>query len=136
MLDTALKFIDQYQQILTTIGIVSGVVFVATLLFIPYLLGLIPADHFVRPALQNRKPISILTGVKLLLKTLIGLLLLLAGIVMLVTPGQGVISIVLGLFLMQFPGKRRLERRFIQHDPTFNALNWLRSKAKKPPFER
>jgi hypothetical protein len=36
-------------------------------------------------------------------------MLLLAGIIMLVTPGQGIISIVLGLFLMEFPGKRKLE---------------------------
>jgi hypothetical protein len=55
---------------------------------------------------------------------------------MLVTPGQGVISILLGLFLMEFPGKRTLELKFINHTPTYKTLNWLRRKAGKPPFNR
>jgi hypothetical protein len=60
----------------------------------------------------------------------------LAGIIMLVTPGQGVISIILGIFLMEFPGKRQLEIKFINHNPTFKTLNWLRDKAGKTPFIR
>ncbi len=55
---------------------------------------------------------------------------------MLVTPGQGIITIFLGLFLMEFPGKRKLELKFIKHNPTFKALNWLRNKAGKSPFTR
>lgn len=136
MLDELIKFTQQYEAILATIGVVSGVLFVATLVFTPYLLGLIPQDYFINHPASNPKPIYVFAWLKNLLKTLIGLLFLLAGVVMLVTPGQGVISILLGLFLMQFPGKRRLEQRLIRHNPTFKALNWLRSKAKKPPFER
>jgi hypothetical protein len=48
--------------------------------------------------------------------------LLIAGIIMLVTPGQGIISILLGLFLMEFPGKRKLELKLINHEPTFKHL--------------
>jgi UPF0716 family protein affecting phage T7 exclusion len=66
----------------------------------------------------------------------LGFVLLIAGIIMLITPGQGVISIVLGLFLMEFPGKRNLELKLINNDATFKTLNWLRSKAGKLPFQR
>ena len=57
-------------------------------------------------------------------------------IIMLFTPGQGILSIVLGIFLMEFPGKQKLEYKMIQHDPTFNAINWLRSKAGKDALRR
>jgi hypothetical protein len=55
---------------------------------------------------------------------------------MLITPGQGVVSILMGLFLMEFPGKNTLELKFINHDQTFKTLNWLRNKAGKPPLKR
>lgn len=55
---------------------------------------------------------------------------------MLVTPGQGIVTIVLGLFLMEFPGKRKLEVKLIHNDVTFKTLNWLRDKANKPPLKR
>ena len=63
-------------------------------------------------------------------------MLLFAGIIMLVTPGQGIVTIVLGLFLMEFPGKRKLEVKLIHNDVTFKTLNWLRDKANKPPLKR
>lgn len=140
MLNSVLEFFTQFatkfEAILFTIGIASGVFFVVTLLFTPYLLGLIPKDYFVNNPTHNPKPNSIFAYIKIGLKNLIGLILLLLGMVMLITPGQGVISILLGLFLMQFPGKHRLELRLIHHNPTFKTLNWLRAKAGKPPLQR
>ena len=70
------------------------------------------------------------------IRSIFGFILLLAGVIMLFTPGQGILSIVLGIFLMEFPGKQKLEYKMIQHDPTFNAINWLRSKAGKDALRR
>jgi hypothetical protein len=136
MLDQALKLVSQYEELFILVGIVSAVIFVATLLLTPYLLGLIPADYFSANYAYQVKRKTLLCLLKTAIRTFIGALLVLVGIIMLVTPGQGVISIVLGIFLMEFPGKRRLELKFINHNPTFNALNWLRNKAGKPPFIR
>jgi hypothetical protein len=55
---------------------------------------------------------------------------------MLFTPGQGILAIIVGLFLMEFPGKKRLERKIIENEITFRALNWMREKFKQPPFGR
>ncbi|SMN16923.1 hypothetical protein CRYPA_563 [uncultured Candidatus Thioglobus sp.] len=118
------------------VGVISAIIFVVTLLLTPYLLGLIPADYF---SCENPHKLEIKHlghVVIVVVKTLVGLVLFLAGIIMLVTPGQGVISILLGLFLMEFPGKRKLELKLINHNPTYKALTWLRNKAGKPPFTR
>ncbi len=132
MLDNIIAILSQFEDALMMIGIVSGVVFIISLLLMPYLLGLIPSNYFLKDS-ENQLKINL---IKLILKTLIGFILLIAGIIMLVTPGQGLVSILLGLFLMKFPGKRQLELKLINHNPTFKTLNWLRSKASKPPFKR
>ncbi len=136
MLDSLNPWLANYQDYFVWIGIVSTVVFILTLALTPYLLGLIDEDYFVN--LEKRK-LKINTPIHLVMmtiKSLIGLILLIAGFIMLVTPGQGVVSILLGLFLLEFPGKHKLELKFIHHDPTFKTLNWLRARAHKPPFKR
>ncbi len=136
MLDQIMGSISQYEDLLVMVGIISAVIFVATLLFTPYLLGLIPVDYFSADYAPQVTKKTLLSWLKNILKTLLGLCLIIAGVIMLITPGQGLISILLGLFLMEFPGKRQLELKFINHNPTFKTLNWLRDKAGKPPFRR
>ena len=136
MLDSALALLEQYEDALVMLGAISAVIFVITLLLTPYLLGMIPQDYFSADQHQSLEINNALDLIILLVRTAIGLVLLIAGIIMLVTPGQGLISILLGLFLMEFPGKRNLELKLINHNPTYKTLNWLRNKAKKPPFKR
>ncbi|WP_428087046.1 PGPGW domain-containing protein [Candidatus Thioglobus sp.] len=136
MLDQLLSLLTQYEDLLIMVGIVSAIVFVLSLLLTPYLLGLIPVDYFSADYTGQTKAKTLLGFIKTVFKNTLGLFLVLAGIIMLVTPGQGVISILLGLFLMEFPKKRQLELKLINHNPTFKTLNWLRDKAGKPPFSR
>jgi len=136
MLETLIQYLDQYEELFIMIGVTSAAVFVLTLLLTPYLLGLMPVDYFSSKREHAIEIKSVWDFVKFILTTVIGIFLVLAGIIMLVTPGQGVISILLGLFLMEFPGKRTLELKFINHTPTYKTLNWLRRKAGKPPFNR
>jgi archaellum biogenesis protein FlaJ (TadC family) len=136
MLDFITQVTADYHQYFVWVGVASFIVFIVSLLLTPFLLGKIPQDYFVHTN-QHKVEIKHLGHlVAIIIRTLIGFMLLIAGIIMLVTPGQGIISILLGLFLMEFPGKRKLELKLINHEPTFKALNWLRNKANKPPFER
>ncbi len=136
MLDFITQATADYQHYFIWVGVVSFIVFVVSLLLTPFLLGKIPQEYFVHTN-QHKVEINHLGHlVVVIIRTLIGFVLLVAGIIMLVTPGQGIISILLGLFLMEFPGKRKLELKIINHEPTFKALNWLRSKVNKPPFDR
>jgi hypothetical protein len=67
-------------------------------------------------------------------KNLLGLILVALGIVMSLpgVPGQGLLTILLGIMLLDFPGKRRLEYRLISRPAVLNAVNRLRERFGKP----
>jgi hypothetical protein len=54
---------------------------------------------------------------------------------MLFTPGQGVVTLLVGLSLLDLPGKRRFERRLIERPPVRRALDGLRRSVRRPPIE-
>ena len=56
------------------------------------------------------------------------------GIVMLALPGQGVLTVLIGISLTNFPGKYALERKLVSQPSVFNAINWLRKRSGKPPL--
>ncbi len=49
-------------------------------------------------------------------------------------PGQGLLTILLGVMLLDFPGKRRLEFKIISRPKVFRAINRLRARFDKPPL--
>ncbi len=53
---------------------------------------------------------------------------------MLMTPGQGLLTILVGLVLTDFPGKHKIEQKLIAMPKVLSSLNWIRAKAKKPPL--
>jgi hypothetical protein len=61
--------------------------------------------------------------------------LILAGVAMLVLPGQGILMILIGLMLMDIPGKRALERRLVQQPSVWQVMNWIRAKAHQPALQ-
>lgn len=67
-------------------------------------------------------------------KIIVGLFLLVCGVLMLVLPGQGIITILIGLSLIPFPGKNKIEQYLISRKSVRSSLNWIRLKAKKEPF--
>jgi hypothetical protein len=68
-------------------------------------------------------------------KNILGVILVLAGIVMLIGPGQGILTILIGLVLLDIPGKRPFEARLIKRPKVLSAVNNLRAKYEKPPLE-
>jgi hypothetical protein len=71
----------------------------------------------------------------LILKNLLGIVLLLAGIAMLVLPGQGLITMFVSLTLLNFPGKYRLERWVISQGVVFRSINWIRQRRGYRPMD-
>tara|TARA_R110002167_G_scaffold114348_1_gene287997 strand:- start:7044 stop:7547 length:504 start_codon:yes stop_codon:yes gene_type:complete len=67
-------------------------------------------------------------------KIIVGVFLLVCGVVMLVLPGQGLITIVIGLSLIPFPGKNKIEQKLLSRKSVRSSLNWIRIKANKAPF--
>lgn len=112
--------------------------FVVSGIALPWLLTRLPADYFTEPASDGHPawPRHIaLYWTWRLLKNVLGVVLLLAGVVMLVTPGQGILTILAGLWLMDLPSKRRWERHLICRPKVSASINWIRRKAGQPPLQ-
>ena len=54
---------------------------------------------------------------------------------MLFVPGQGLLTIIVGLTVMNYPGKFRLERWLVMRPRVLPALNWLRKRYGHPPLQ-
>jgi UPF0716 family protein affecting phage T7 exclusion len=67
-------------------------------------------------------------------KIIVGVCLVLGGLLMLVLPGQGLITILIGLSLIPFPGKNTMEQKLLSRNSVRSTLNWIRVKANKEPF--
>lgn len=131
-------FLSDHKGAIGWLALVSGVLFVGCLVVVPWLVVRVPADYFISPRrpktpFTDRHPILRLAG--LILKNVTGLVLIAAGIAMLLLPGQGILTIVMGVLLMDFPGKHRLESRIIRWGPVLKSINWLRRRSDVPPIK-
>jgi len=126
------------QTLLTWLSIISLITFAGSLLALPWLVGIIPEDYFLH---QHRKPTDLkqrhpITRLMLLLgKNLLGLILLCGGLLMLFLPGQGLLTMAVGLLLMDYPGKYALERKIVSRPSILKGMNWLRAKGNHPPIK-
>ena len=124
----------RWMEILFTASLVS---FVASLAFVPLGVALLPTDYFAEehapaPRWELEHPLARIA--LLVLKNALGLALVICGIALLALPGQGLIAIALGLGLMNFPGKRRLELAIVRRPAVLAALNWIRRKCGRAPL--
>ena len=105
---------------------------------VAWLITRLPTDHFVqkhRRALDSWDDYPTLRIIMLVAKCAIGIALLLMGVIMLVAPGQGLLTIVVGLMLLEFPGKFRIQKWIVTRRQVWRSMNWLRKRAGQPEFE-
>jgi hypothetical protein len=136
-MDALYDWLNAHQTLLWILGAVSIVTFVGSLIAVPILVVRMPSDYFLTrersaESWVGQHPRQARTVV--IVKNVFGGLLILAGIAMLVLPGQGVITMLIGISLMNFPGKRRLELRVIRIPAVLAAINWMRAKRGRPPL--
>ena len=128
---------ENLNDIFFILGITSFAVLIISALSIGYFIKQIPYDYFLNDKrgvsdYKNKNPIFwILT---LALKNIIGYCLIIGGILMLVLPGQGLLTIFVGLMLSDYPGKFKLERRIIKTRLILKTINWYRIKSNIPPI--
>ena len=99
----------------------------------------LPPDYFTEHARRPRgswENHRVLRPVLLVVKNLLGIVLLIAGLLMLLAPGQGLLTIAVGLILVDFPGKFRLERLLATRPPVWRSLDWLRKRAGRKPLQK
>jgi len=99
----------------------------------------IPANYFSSHYRQDFLPDSswLVRWGAVILKNLLGLMLVILGLLLSLpgVPGQGLLTILLGLILMDIPGKRPLEARIIRRPAILSASNRLRARFGKEPLD-
>lgn len=115
------------------LSIASIVIVAGSTLALPFLILRLPEDHFAKheESEGDEKP---RVSVKTIARNVLGVALFVTGVVMLVVPGPGVMMILAALTVMDFPGRKRLERRLVSTGPVLHAMNRLRAWGKKPPL--
>jgi hypothetical protein len=137
-MDGLLSFVHQYvsTETLVTLTVLSLVFFVGSLIAIPFILVRLPADFFdvrvPRRWMENHHPVLRVVGHGV--KNVVGAIFLFAGFLMLFLPGQGILTMLIGVTMLDFPGKRKLEARMIGQPTVLNAINGMREKFGKPPL--
>lgn len=133
-----MNFLEEYTLWLEGIGLLSVLTFIASLIAIPWIIGRLPENYFIRHrqlVAERHKSHPLVAKLTLVARNGIGLLFLVAGIAMLVLPGQGIITILIGLSLMDFPKKHQVVDALVRRPRVIKLLNWIRDKEKKPPLE-
>ena len=116
----------------------SALTFLASLILVPMLVVRIPADYFTHRKRHHKRPEKyppVIRIIVLIIKNVLGLILFCAGILMLVLPGQGLFTMFIGIMMMNFPGKYRLERWIVERGPVLKSINWLRDRAGHAPLK-
>ncbi len=129
-------FLDNYGSIITWLGIVSTVTFFLSLLIIPWIICKLKNDFFLHlhehKKMEDQHPVIFI--LLRILRYSFGAILLLSGILMIFLPGQGLLTIILGISLLDFPGKQKAFDGILHLHPVQNGLNWIREKGAKSPF--
>lgn len=98
----------------------------------------LPVDYFREGAAPAKWPRSpALRWLWRIAKNVLGVALIALGVLMSVpgVPGQGLLTMVIGLILLDFPGKRGIERRIIARPRVLGAINRVRARFHRPPME-
>ena len=123
-------------EVLLALFIISIVGFVGSLIAIPFILVRLDPRYFhpdhPRSWMEDHHPLLRMIGH--IVKNAVGVILVLAGFAMLFLPGQGILTMLIGISFMDFPGKRTLEAKFIGQPTVLHAINSLREKFGKPPL--
>lgn len=137
-MDWLLSTVQQYvsAETLVALTVLSIVFFVGSLIAIPFILVRLPTDFFdirvPRPWMEDHHPVLRVLGH--LVKNVVGAIFLFVGFLMLFLPGQGILTMLIGISMLDFPGKRKLEAKLIGQPAVLNTINGMREKFGKPPL--
>jgi hypothetical protein len=131
-----IDWIKQHETWMWWLVAFSAATFVISIIAVPWLLVRIPPRYFMTAKQGHpwgdQHPIVHVT--LLILKNLLGIALVGLGIAMLVLPGQGVLTVLAGLVLLDFPGKHRVLLWTVSRPAVLKSINWLRNRANREPL--
>lgn len=148
MIDCLAQFFTKHYQVASLVTMLSLFAFVLGVLLLPWLIALIPDSYFYRQGAstkdnvasirdsvdQENYSVSKYSIFRRLIKNVVGVVFVATGIVLLITPGQGVLTLILGMMLLDYPGKKKIERKLLSYPPVLKLINSLRRRRGKREF--
>jgi hypothetical protein len=134
LLEQIWNFATEHAAWLVTGSLLSLVI---SLILGPALILLLPAGYFTyrhRHAVAKERSHPLLHLALTTTKNVIGAVFVVAGVALLLLPGQGIITLLAGAVIMNYPGKFRFERWLVSRPRVLPALNWLRTKYGREPL--
>jgi hypothetical protein len=136
-MEVAIGWVEAHGQLVWWLIVASALMFVASVVAVPWMLVRIPSDYF-GPGTWHHTPFAdrhpLVRGALLAFRNVVGIMLILAGLAMLVLPGQGVLTILAGLVLLHFPRKHEVMRWIVSRRAVLASANWVRHRAGQPPL--
>ncbi|WP_290653275.1 PGPGW domain-containing protein [Aquisalimonas sp.] len=132
-----LEWLLANQTLLWWLAASSFVMLLAGMVLVPLIVLRIPSTYFAHRRREEKvlvKRHPVIRAALLVIKNVLGTVLVAAGLLMLVLPGQGVLTILVGMSLLNFPGKYRLERWLVSRPAVFRSINWLRRRYGREPL--
>ena len=132
-----LQWVSAHPGVMAWIVGLSLLLFAGSLVAIPVLVARMRHDYFVAADRSEhgwlgRHPAARFTV--RVIKNALGGVLFVAGSAMMVLPGQGIITLLVALSLLDFPGKRGFEIRLIRQSHINRTINWIRQRSGRPPL--
>lgn len=136
MMKNFFQWFENKETLVWLVSSFSLVMLLAFLVGVPFIIIRLPADYFQKShSLLRKKDGRSVSGIIwLILKNMAGIVFLVAGIAMLFLPGQGLLSMIVGLSMLDIPYKRRILRSIIREQHVLGSLNRLRTRFGKRPF--
>jgi hypothetical protein len=133
--ETVWQWLQSHESILGWTALVSLIMLLVALLAVPLIVISLPRRYLLEEDVWLSRIPRLWRWPYVVVKNGIGAGLMLAGFAMLVLPGQGLLTLLIGLSLMNFPGKRRLVHRIVSQPRVLPTINRLRAKARRAPLE-
>ena len=133
-MDQVLSWLDQYKLLFSSFAVLGVLLLVTSLVATPWLVARLPKDYLIKAGLRQ-KPRGVIHTVLYYARAILGLILVVFGLVLMLTPGPGLVVLIVGISLAEFPGKQRLLVSIATQPSVLKSLNWMRTRRGKQPFE-
>lgn len=107
---------------------------VLTVLATPWIVAQLP-DNYLQSRQSKTRSVGFFRILLTTAKACVGMILIVLGLIMMITPGPGIVTLLLGISVAEFPGKQRLLIKLVTRPNVLRSLNWMRKRHGKPPFE-
>ena len=96
----------------------------------------LPPAYFAEDDAHHTAHVAPWRSARALAQNVFGFILVIVGLVMSIPgiPGQGLLTVLIGLMLLDFPGRRRLEKALARQPSILAAMNRIRARFGHPPL--